>query len=518
MKLLRSPWIRLALFGLICFLLIFALQISWSRSYRDASGIARSFAPFGDELRRADGSVDFRATLNKALGTPLPKEQNSAAVYAVLAARRDLSDPKLRGLVLRELGISESEFALGGAFLQAWETAEKFEQNAYQTIWTNGEEYPAMAAWLDQYPAELAELRKASHLQWYSPLVNSNPDNPIITDLLPLVQSQRIASRMLLTSGFREAARGNLDAAIADIAAVNRSSQHQQGPFLIQALVAAATRTMGGQATTSLLQQFELDDKQLETLEDSLQTSGGELGSHAEIARGERYMLLDILQTVDRGRSSSEMLSQLSGSGNGSGALLSFGFGILVDRGAVLQQLNHWYDSLVDSQDMAELQGKTLIARLDKFEQLQTWPGIGESTLLGTVKGLPGFLLSSTVRGRRIGEVLITLLGPALSQCNYATIRVSQQRRLLLLAIAVERYRCRHGDYPEALPQLVPDFLPELPIDQFADSGTFGYVRSADGFRVYANPTRPKSLPNWGDIKFEIVIDRREKQAEQPDR
>jgi hypothetical protein len=53
------------------------------------------------------------------------------------------------------------------------------------------------------------------------------------------------------------------------------------------------------------------------------------------------------------------------------------------------------------------------------------------------------------------------------------------ERRILLTAIALERYRGKHGTYPGSLAQLVPEFLPAVPLD-FMDGRPLRY-RVTDG-------------------------------------
>lgn len=57
------------------------------------------------------------------------------------------------------------------------------------------------------------------------------------------------------------------------------------------------------------------------------------------------------------------------------------------------------------------------------------------------------------------------------------------RRRLLITAIALERYRGRHGSYPERLQQLVPELLQQPPID-FMDGKPLRYQLTEDGHFV----------------------------------
>ena len=61
--------------------------------------------------------------------------------------------------------------------------------------------------------------------------------------------------------------------------------------------------------------------------------------------------------------------------------------------------------------------------------------------------------------------------------------RAEARRRILIAAIALERYRGRHGSYPKALQELVPELLQSTPID-FMDGKPLRYRLAADGHFV----------------------------------
>jgi hypothetical protein len=59
-------------------------------------------------------------------------------------------------------------------------------------------------------------------------------------------------------------------------------------------------------------------------------------------------------------------------------------------------------------------------------------------------------------------------------------------RRLVITAIALKRYQIRHGKYPMDLEALVPEFLPQVPLD-FMDGKLLRYKTSPDGnFLLYS--------------------------------
>jgi hypothetical protein len=59
-------------------------------------------------------------------------------------------------------------------------------------------------------------------------------------------------------------------------------------------------------------------------------------------------------------------------------------------------------------------------------------------------------------------------------------------RRMAVTAVALERYRLRHGEYPASLEQLTPNYLARMPID-FMDGKPLRYRRQNDGtFLLYS--------------------------------
>ena len=61
-------------------------------------------------------------------------------------------------------------------------------------------------------------------------------------------------------------------------------------------------------------------------------------------------------------------------------------------------------------------------------------------------------------------------------------------------SVALRRYRVDHGSYPDALPQLVPQYLPWVPIDPFTGRPP-EYAKHADGFELHVH--RAKAHERW---------------------
>jgi hypothetical protein len=74
---------------------------------------------------------------------------------------------------------------------------------------------------------------------------------------------------------------------------------------------------------------------------------------------------------------------------------------------------------------------------------------------------------------------------PNIAKALKRWVRAETERQLVLAAIALERFRLRHGTYPEDLGQLVPEFLPSGPVD-FGDAQPIRYERQGNSFRLWS--------------------------------
>ncbi|HVX60544.1 MAG TPA: hypothetical protein VHC19_08080 [Pirellulales bacterium] len=74
---------------------------------------------------------------------------------------------------------------------------------------------------------------------------------------------------------------------------------------------------------------------------------------------------------------------------------------------------------------------------------------------------------------------------PSISEFADALCRGKAQRDAVRCAIAIERYRRLHGELPQTLDALAPEFLPNVPADPF-DGAPLRYLRTASGCKIYS--------------------------------
>ncbi len=81
--------------------------------------------------------------------------------------------------------------------------------------------------------------------------------------------------------------------------------------------------------------------------------------------------------------------------------------------------------------------------------------------------------------------IVTRLLLPPGVHSVQANLRIIARMRAARAALAVERYRLAHGQLPESLDALVPEFLDEIPADPFGD-GPVKCKRLENGYVVYS--------------------------------
>ena len=102
------------------------------------------------------------------------------------------------------------------------------------------------------------------------------------------------------------------------------------------------------------------------------------------------------------------------------------------------------------------------------------WSGV--QTNLAAVRA--ELLIFDTWRGNLL--LVSSMAIPNLSKAMLNSVRHEARRELTLAAVALERHRRRHGHHPATLSQLVPEFLPAMPVD-WMDGKPLRYRLNPDG-------------------------------------
>ena len=100
-------------------------------------------------------------------------------------------------------------------------------------------------------------------------------------------------------------------------------------------------------------------------------------------------------------------------------------------------------------------------------------------------------------------------------------LREQAEMRLLIVELALQAYLFEHEQFPHQFAELVPEYLPEVPVDPLSqDSSPLNYRRTDDGYLLYsvgfdgidgggAAPQDDEdgwSDVNTGDLRLDIVF------------
>lgn len=217
-------------------------------------------------------------------------------------------------------------------------------------------------------------------------------------------------------------------------------------PMLISQLVLIACDNMTTTTASRIISRCDLSDSQLNRLADMIKN----MQTHSLISVGLVGERCFMASAIDDGR--------LRGDAYGNG-WLDVAFVAARVTGLAYNDLVFNMELLTDAFNASNLsltmQIKSIEAIRKKIDSLGSIHLVSRMTMSGTP---------------RLVEI----------DLKYATnLRVAQ------IAIAAERWRVAHGQLPEKLDQLIPQYIQKIPIDPF-DGNRLRYKKTSEGFIVYS--------------------------------
>ena len=262
-----------------------------------------------------------------------------------------------------------------------------------------------------------------------------------------LEHSQRLRSgaRMLSLEAHARAHRGDAEGAAESInACILLARSLENEPLLVSQLVSLAIHSIGQSLIAKLVPHVDFSDEDLAQLQESLRSADFVAAMHRAF-QGERAMGIHAFRNPQMFSDSGEI----------------FGAGIPFRK----EDLSMYIDLMTRQVDALE----------------QPWPQARKEAEEVSVEIRA--IASSPIN--RLRYMATALVMPATEMAIAAGARVDASRRSTDTMIAVERFRRRHGNVPETLTQLVPDYLPEVPVDPF-DSNPIRYVVGENEVVIYS--------------------------------
>ena len=486
--LLWKHW-RRTLFGIACFATLVALfyaEEDW-RGKHDLEKFKREWEAKGEHFDYAS-----------IIPPPVPDDQNFAMQpiwvdsikfeFGTNVAKQwygeTLTETERTNLVDRlNLSISGNEDLMSsppqtsdGYWAKGTITNLKLWQNYYRALAAKTNEFPVpsqpqspaadVLLALSKYGSAIEELRQASKLPYSRFPVYSDADHPFDT-LLPHLSVLKRCAQILKLRAIAELQNGQSDKALEDVKlAVELTEKIRSEPFLISHLVRIAMLQLTLQPIYEGLANHQWSDAQLAELDSELAKLDF-LADYELTIRGERAASVSTLDYIRRTRDLNYM-NNISGSGSKPHRILQLVFSHFTTSDAFFYQneltiarMYQQYDlPMVDLENgtVSPIQVRNLQTKADRDMSYHWWPY------------------------KTFARMLFPAIENAVKKLTYAQSSANMAR----VAIAQERYRLAHGEYPDSLEALVPQFIEKIPHDVIGGQ-PLHYRRTDDGqFVLYS--------------------------------
>jgi hypothetical protein len=469
-----------------------------------AAGKPTPKLPLGKETTYAtgpldkEGYIDYEAALNDRLGKGVTPEKNATVLLWQALGPTPEGGRGMPAEFFKRLGIKEPP--KGGAYfvgLRAylkdhlkldparWDAFYDQQSRAGQRPWV-AKDCPRVAAWLKVNEKPLAVAVEATRRPaYFNPLIAQRTEKGrggLMSALLPGVQMCRELASALTARALLRVGDGKFDEAWQDLLACHRLARLVgRGATLIEALVGMALEGVASNADLAYLERAKLTPAQVRDRLKDLQGLPPLPPLADKVALAERFVYLESVQMFRRG-------------GPGMVEVLADGRPArkpdpkelramaLIDWAPALRNGNRWYDRLAAAlrlEDRARRQKELDRIEADLRALKAAAARSADLARLGLWKGSPDKI------GKVIGDVLISLLMPAVRKVQDAHDRTEQVQRNLRVAFALGAYQREHGRYPAKLEDLAPKYLPSVPGDLFSGKALV-YRPAAKGYLLYS--------------------------------
>ena len=308
---------------------------------------------------------------------------------------------------------------------------------------------------LSKYDPVIEQLRQDS-ARPHSRFPLGYDDENKASIVLPDLAAVKRYAQVLQLRALAELREGQADKALADVKlALRLVDVNRVEPFLISHLVRIAVLQITLQPIYEGLAEHKWSDAQLAGLETELAKLDF-VADYGLAVRGEMGLQNGLFDYL---RHHSEQLSNMSGSGDNDPPL----------PGRILTRLipSGWF-----YQNQLRCDQMTLELNLPVADANQ-------QTISPKAVHRAGATLQARIRKVTPYNFLARLIYPALGSAAEKFAYAQSSVYLARTAIALERYRLAHGNYPESLDALAPQFIEKVPHDVIG-GGPLHYSRTSD--------------------------------------
>lgn len=405
-------------------------------------------------LGRPTITTDYRVQLN-AVASALPDEHKAWPLYrqALLAMPKDEPEATTDHRYSRQPLPGEHGWDTIEAYLRQAEPALKLARRA------SSKRGMGLIVGYPWGPEEF-ELWPGSVMDPIDADFQSAESSGLYSVLLPHLSSLRRMARTLGWDVQRAAAAGDAQVAMADLFALMAMSRHvRETPTFISELVGLAILSVATTRLDAVLDERPdlFSDQQLIELAHMLGSFDDQ--SLRVALKGERLFFDDVMQRL------------YTDDGSGDGRMTPRGLRWLAEAGGLDSQGAQVPERFLDVGGPAL--GAYILGRRDIQNQYERLMGMMEQEAqtplwqrdVSPVDQQLGEWLASPLQ--RLRHLPLCVLLPAISKASINAEMSRMRRDASLSAIALELHHRRTGRWPNSLTDLVPQYLPSVPLDRF---------------------------------------------------
>jgi hypothetical protein len=470
--------LKRTLFGLACFFTLAALfyvEEDW-RGKHDWEKYKHEWEAKGEKFNFAD-----------FVPAPVPDDQNFALTPIVFTSYGQILTRDGKGIPYKDRDtnfVNRLKMDIVHNYEESpkngnWQTAKisdlKAWRNYYRALAAKTNEFPVapqpqspvadVLLALSKYDPAIEELRQASQLPYSRFPLNYDIEDPAEI-LLPHLAALKRCSQILRLRALAELQNGQSEKGFADVQLALRlaDSIHSE-PIIITHLVRIAILQIALQPVYEGLAEHKWSDAQLAELDSELAKLDF-LADYKLSVRGERAAHVKIVDWLEQKRSRFWELFDMF---NGDERNVMNNFGQTVE---IYLMPRGWYYQREIM--LSQAQQQWVLPMVNDSQQTVSPQAARES--VDAVKSLRASAVNLFVR----------LLLPELGSYAEKVAHGQTSANLARVAIALERYRLAHGNFPDSLDALAPQFMDKIPHDVIGGQ-PLKYRRTDDGqFVLYS--------------------------------
>lgn len=321
---------------------------------------------------------------------------------------------------------------------------------------------PLLAGWIRRNDPALNAAESAANLpKFYVPAIILHRHVGLVGNQLPFLATLRELSLGLAVRAMLELHQGHLAHCENDLMAIHRLARLiTQSPMLISELEGFAIDYTACQGDWALANAGWVSRREYQSYARKLQGLARLSGLRTDFNCGERFLLLDLLQRLtDRG-----VRQTLSATGLGN--LLPDQRWTIKDSIAAMRLTNRIADRLT-----AAMAHRDFIKRHTAAIRVKIW--------------LTHILAANSHAGTRRARMLLKSLSDHFDRVVLMQTSARAASDLDRIVMAIAACRADHGIYPNALANISPKYIAQLPQDPFTDRPLF-YAITATGCRIWS--------------------------------